>query len=135
MDQNELGYRTLFGTVFQDPYFFFFSLLYSEKIESLSGRGRLSGSPVFLNAGPEGLRLSFLSMTGTEFGRKSKQITLAEILSLWSLHLPKCPGFSVLFSVKYPSAFSLLLFPPSSLNCQCPWIWTSSQRKQNCLGK
>ena len=44
-------------------------------------------------------------------------------------HLLKCPGFSLLFSVKHPSAFSLLLSPPNSTNCQCPWIRTSSQRK------
>lgn len=44
-------------------------------------------------------------------------------------HLPKCPGLSLLFSVRHPSASSLFLSPPSSLNWQCPWIWTPSQRK------
>lgn len=130
VDQNELGCRKWFGTAFQDLYFyFFFILLHSGKIESPSERGRISGSQVFkmqVSTALDGVSSAWQEQNLVQKASKSPQ------LRYYPFHLsclPKCPGLSLLSSFKHLLAFSLFLLPPSSLNCQCPWIWTSSQTK------
>lgn len=108
----------------------FFSLLYSGKIESPSGRERLSGSQAFKMQVSKALDWVSSAWQEQNLVQKASKSPWPRYYPCGSSHRPRRPGLSLLSSsVKCRSAFSCFFLPPSSLNCRCPGIWTSSQRK------